>query len=458
MRRIAAGTLPPSTRLPGTRRLARQLGINRNTVAAAYGELESQGWIVARSRSGFFINTLRPTTPPQARPTDPARARALDWPELPLARPIEEAPPDLLNASGGLVDVRRIPATAIAQSLRRAMNANGKRLLDYNDPQGALVLRQRLAEMVGLRRGISATPEQLLVTRGSQMALYLVANALLRPGDLVAVEGYGYPPAWNALSCAGATLVPLAIDHAGAQVDALESLARSGRLKLVYLTPQHQYPTTVTLHPQRRRRLLALAEQYGFMVLEDDYDNEFHYDGRPILPLAAQAELNTVIYVSTFSKILAPGLRIGFVIANDQIMRRLVALRRVIDRQGDWPLEHALAELIELGELPRHVRRIRRLNHHRRDHLVGELQRLLPDQLQFRVPGGGISLWLEARPAIDLEALAGALLQRQILLRAGRYFAFDGAATPHFRLGFAHLDDAQLTHVVSALASAWPER
>ena len=194
MQRISAGTLPPSTRLPGTRRLARQLGINRNTVAAAYGELESQGWIVARSRSGFFINTLRPKTLTQTRPTDPAAHAATpvhDWPELPLVRQIEETPPNVLNASGGLVDVRQIPATAIAHSLRRALHANGKRLLDYNDPQGALVLRQRLAEMVGLRRGISATPEQILVTRGSQMALYLVANALLRPGDLVAVEGYG---------------------------------------------------------------------------------------------------------------------------------------------------------------------------------------------------------------------------------------------------------------------------
>ncbi|MCA9522440.1 MAG: PLP-dependent aminotransferase family protein, partial [Myxococcales bacterium] len=382
VRRIERGTLPPATRLPGSRRLARLLGINRNTVSAAYRELESQGWIVARARSGFYVNALETESPAAnraggERPPFPGDLRGrtdgdqgstveksrrpadegptaqqhspFRWPTPLFARATNEPPPRSINASGGLVDVRQIPIDAISRAIRRALRAGGRRLLDYDDAQGSLALRRQLAEMVGVRRGVVATPENVLITRGSQMALYLVARALLRPGDLVAVEAFGYPPAWNAFEAAGGALVPIPIDDSGLCVDVLEPLARTGRLKLAYLTPQHQYPTTVTLHPQRRRQLLELAERYRFAIVEDDYDNEFHYDGRPILPLAASDGAGYVIYVSTFSKILAPGLRLGFVIADRETIARFTALRRVVDRQGDLPLEHALAELIELG-------------------------------------------------------------------------------------------------------------
>jgi len=165
------------------------------------------------------------------------------------------------------------------------------------------------------------------------MALDLLARALLVPGDVVAIEALGYPPAWGAFRRAGATLLPIPVDHEGLNVDALEAAVSRQPVRAVYLTPHHQYPTMVTLSPGRRLRLLDLAHRAQFAILEDDYDYEFHYEGRPVLPLASADAHGTVIYLGTLSKILAPGLRLGFVVAPKRLVQRLAADRFLVDRQ-----------------------------------------------------------------------------------------------------------------------------
>src|SRR5262249_25417522 len=185
----------------------------------------------------------------------------------------------------------------------------------------------------------------ICVTRGGQGSVYLAARALLRPGDVVAVEELGYRPAWQALRLAGARLGGISLDAHGLDLDALE--ARCGRepLRAGYLTPPHHYPTRVTLSPERRRRLLALAARHRFIVFEDDYDFEFHYDGRPVLPMASADPAGVVVYLGTLSKSLAPGLRIGYVVAPVEVVRRIAAYRAYVHRQGDHVLQHALATL-----------------------------------------------------------------------------------------------------------------
>ena len=193
------------------------------------------------------------------------------------------------------------------------------------------------------------------------MALALVARALTRPGDAIAVEHPGYRPAWEAFRIAGAEIVPLRVDEHGVDVQALQRVIARRSIRAVYVTPHHQYPTTVTLTVARRLALLQLAAQERFAIIEDDYDHEFHYSGRPVLPLASADAAGLVIYIGTLSKVLAPGLRLGFIVAPGDLIERLVAYRSFVDLQGDPVLESAVAELFEEGLIQRHVRKMRRI-------------------------------------------------------------------------------------------------
>jgi GntR family transcriptional regulator/MocR family aminotransferase len=365
------------------------------------------------------------------------------------ALPVEHPP---LSLGGGLVDVRLAPWQDFARAYRRVL-ARPSSPLRYGDPRGHAGFRAAIAAMVTASRGVVCEPEQVLVTRGSQMAVALFARSVLRPGDVVAVEALGYPPAWAALREAGAELVPIAVDDRGLVVDALAELARRRRVRAVYVTPHHQYPTTVTLSAAQRIALLALAHRHGIAILEDDYDHEFHYDGRPVLPLASADARGVVVYVGTFSKVLAPGLRTGFVVAPSALIDRMAGARVLVDRQGDHALEAALAELLEEGTLERHIRRVRRIYRARRDAFVDDVARLFGDRLTMNVPSGGTAVWAHVR-GIDVDAWALAALAAGVPFQSGRRFSLTGTSRSHARLGFVALSDVERARALRALAHA----
>jgi GntR family transcriptional regulator/MocR family aminotransferase len=288
------------------------------------------------------------------------------------------------------------------------------------------------------------------------MALALLARALISPGDVVAVEALTHRPAVEAFRLQGAKVVPLPLDREGLQLEPLERLARAGRLRALHVTPHHQFPTTVTLSAARRLRLLELARSHRFAILEEDNDHEFHYDGRPVLPLAAADREGVVAYIGTFSKVLAPALRVGYVVAPRPLLEKLVAYRLHLDVQGDRVLEHALAELIEQGEVQRHVRRVRREYAARRDVLAGALRRRLGSALTFDVPAGGIGLWVGAAAGFDVDAWAARARERGAVIVTAASLAVDGRPRPFARLGFAALDREELEEGVRRLAEAWP--
>jgi len=352
---------------------------------------------------------------------------------------------------GGQPDLRLLPLRDLARAYGRVLRRKGRKLSGYGDAGGEARLREALSGWLADTRGVRHVEGGLLVTRGSQMAIYLASRALLIPGDRVAVEALGYPPAWAALRESGATLVPVPVDGEGIVVDAIPDDVR-----LVYVTPHHQYPTGATLSATRRLRLLAWARERRVAILEDDYDHEFHYDGAPVRPLIAADEAGVVVSVGTLSKAFAPGLRLGWVQAPPAVIERLVALRVVVDRQGDRVTEHAVAELLDDGTLIRHLRRTRRAYAARRRALCALLARDLPF-LEVHVPPGGLALWCRA-PGVDVDAWARAALAEGAWFETHAAYAFDGTPAPWLRLGFAGFDESELAEAVRLLAATVPAR
>jgi GntR family transcriptional regulator/MocR family aminotransferase len=224
----------------------------------------------------------------------------------------------------------------------------------------------------------------------------------------------------------------------------------------VYLTPHHQYPTTVTLTPARRLQVLALAGRQRLAIVEDDYDHEFHYEGRPVLPLASADPARVVIYVGTLSKVLAPGLRLGYVVAPPDVVQRITAIRSLLDIQGDHAMEAAIAGVIDDGELQRHVARARRTYAERRNVLAAALRRELGDEAEFRLPSGGMALWVRFTSPVDVERWARRSVDGGVWWHTGRRYAFDGRPMPFARFSFAWLNERELPEAVRRLAAARP--
>jgi len=470
---IRRGALRAGDRLPSQRSFAARMRVNRSTVVAAFDELTAQGWIVSRGAAGTFVADEIPDRSPERAALKRA-SRAVGAVGLAAkpgfdVRTIAVAPwpggarDAKFRVSIGVPDPRLVPVDALARAYRRALRGQHRAALEYSDARGSERLRAAVAAMLRHARGIPCGPEHVLITNGSQMALELCARVLVEPaprdadsrreapglGNSIAIEELGYRQAWRAFEEAGARLVGVPVDAAGLVVDELPA-----GLRAIYVTPHHQYPTTVLMSPARRMALLAHARKARVAILEDDYDHEFHFDGRPVAPLAADDAGGNVIYIGTLSKVLAPGLRLGFVAAPERVIERLGQLRAVTDRQGDQIVEHAVAELIEDGELARHTRRSRAIYGERRAALLRTLERELPGVLDFALPPGGITVWARAADGIHVERWKQRAAEQGVALATGRDFDREGRALPYVRLAFARYTEAEMAEAVRRLAKA----
>ena len=453
LREIERGRLKPGDPLPGTRMLAQSLRLHRNTVDAAYHELLQQGWLVAEPSRGTFVARDLPEI---RRPSDGARCAL----HLRKAASPTQPPDFVLRITDGAPDPRIMPHAELARAFRRALSAPSfLSSTGYGDPRGSALLRTALAEHLIRERGLAVSAGDVLITRGSQMALFLAARAVLEPGQTIAVEDPGYPLAWSAFRAAGARIVGVAVDAYGLLVEDLIRLAaKEPTLKAVYVTPHHQYPTTVTLGAGRRLKLLQLASQLNLTIIEDDYDHEYRFDGRPVLPLAARAEAGLdIIYVGSLSKLLAPGIKLGYAVANPRCLRRMANEREIIDRQGDQPLEHAIASLISNGELSRHIHKARRIYQARRDLFAEEINRKLGDAVAFDRPAGGLAIWLRLTDDSEAGLWARQAGKVGLLVMPSADFTLDEAnARNAFRLGYACLNETEIRRAVTLLVQSQP--
>jgi GntR family transcriptional regulator/MocR family aminotransferase len=452
MREITRGRLNPGDALPGYRTLGEQLGISRNTVMAAYHELQAGGWVVSTPGEGSVV---APEPPIRVSMEAAGTTRAMGF-DLPQAEGPDAvvASASLLKVASGLPDPRLLPGAELARAYRRALTLNAQANLVIEDPQGHPKLREALARMLASTRGIPAQPDQILVTRGSQMALFLAGQALVNPGDGVAVEAMGHRGAWEAFAQAGARCLPIPVDNQGMRVEALAELLQLMPVRAVFVTPDRHYPTLVPLSQERRARLMALATQHRFAILESAQDTEFQFDNRPLAPMAAADPSGVVVHVGTLSKIFSPNLRLGFVHGPKPLVKRMTVLRQALDRQGDMVLERAFAELIDDGEIHRHLNRMSLIYRKRRDALCGSLQRYLGSRLRFQVPQGGLALWAEVAEDIDVDRWSARALEGGVAFRPGRQFAFDGSPVQGLRLGFSNYSEPELEEVAKRMRAA----
>ncbi len=449
---IQRGRLAAGDSLPGTRDLARDLAVNRKTVVQAYEELTAQGWVTTDQRRGTFV----------ARSIG-GSAKAADSEPKPIVGPRgrEVRPPLLWPPQGrvrfddGVPDQRLIPATAIAQAYASAARAAARqRLLGYGDPRGTEPLRQSISKMLNMTRGLNTSPDNICVTRGSQMALYVIAQCIVARDDTVLFEELTYPPAVQAFMLAGARIAAARLTPDGIDLDHLESICRHTRVRALYLTPGHQFPTTVVLRPNARLRLRALAAQFGFVVVEDDYDHEFQFDHQPMFPLASGDHAGQIIYVGSFSKILSPSLRVGYVAGPSRLIEQIGNWIGTIDRQGDPITELAVVELIESGQLRRHVKRVHGIFDKRRTAFAAALSAELGDLATFEVPTGGLAFWVRFPDSVDLDKVERGFAERGPQFLMSTECAIAGRPKPAARLGFASLDAHETEATIAALKGA----
>lgn len=461
---IRQGTLKPASALPSSRAMALGLKVHRNTVVAAYDELYAQSWVDVYPQKGIFIAANLPEVAP--RPIAENTPQPLSYPEnthfevcentlghISLFQPV----PSLSIAfNEGFPDTRLAPVELMLREYRRFANYHfTSKYLLYGPEQGSENLRIELARFLGETRGLHVNPEHVLITKGAQMAIYLAAQLLLGKNDTVIAADPGYCGANEVFIQTGANLELVPVDECGIDLDAVEEICKRKKVKALYVIPHHHQPTTVTLSSERRMRLLELAMEYGFAILEDDYDYDFHYTSSPILPLASADYYGSVIYIGSFCKTIAPGIRIGFMVAPPNLISQATKLRRIIDRQGEQLLEEAMANLLKNGDITRHLKKANKLYHERRDKFCALLQQHLGEYISFKIPDGGFAIWMKYLHGIKPAEVAEKAATMGLAISAGKDYYHDKAfESKHIRLGFASMTFKEMEEAVVILAKA----
>ena len=436
---IRQGKVKPGERLPSSRDLAQQLNIHRQTVMTALGELESEGWIQSFAKRFYIVNETLPDTFLSSENNDKNKIEKITKVKTPkFARPILMTPPPTAleykySFPSGSPDLRLFPMKDFKSHLYDALKV--KNILTYGEPEGHPLL---IAEIESyLRRVRSISPRKIIVTNGSQEAIFLLAQSLISPGDKVAVEALSYPPAIEAFKFAGAELLPINIDRDGLSIDELEEKLKKHKIKFIYVTPLHQYPTTVTLSASRRLRLYELAVKNGIYIIEDDYDHEFHYRGQPVAPMASFDPAGIILYVSTFSKVFFPAARVGFLSVPEKIGEEIARLKRISSRQNEHILQATIALWMKSGGFEKHLRKMRRVYEERCHSFISDLKifQETNEKISWVEPDGGMALWLSLGK--NTTRLAQNLKAHSILITPESLYRLDNKTGTHIRLGFA---------------------
>lgn len=459
---ILAGRIAPGQRLPSTRALAERLGISRATVTLGYEQLASEGYLEATQGSGTCVGRQLPDDllkaaagrrtlamrgamrPPTLSPGGAALA-AMAFPRL----AVDELPYDFRHGRPAL---EAFPIAVWNRLLARHGRSRNRALLDYEpDPRGHAGLREAIAGHLRQARAVQCDGSQVIVTGGSQQALDLCTRMLASEGEVAAMEDPGYPGASAAFLAHGLRLASL---PATAEGVSFAPLPRLRGVRLVYVTPSHQYPTGSVMSLPRRLELLELSRKGGWRILEDDYDSEFRYDGRPLPALQGLDASGSVLYVGTFSKSMFPALRIGYLVAPPDLVPVLARARWVADRQTPTREQLALEDFIREGHLERHIRRMRVLYGTRREALLGALHHHLGDRADLQGEGAGLHLMVRLRTSLSDATLTRRAAEFGVGLESIASCRIHAKGSGEFLLRFGCLEEATIQEGIRRLALA----
>ena len=455
---IHEGVIRPGAALPSTREMAAMLQVHRKTVIAAYEELAAQDWITTVLRKGVLVSKDLPEIKPRsfkaaARVSSYAGTTNFNFSTISI-------PPTQMSAAGshriiindGFPDARIAPVDLLLKEYNRLFHVPAiQRKIVYGDLAGAWSLRKALAKFLNETRGLNISEDNMLITRGAQMAIYIAAAIIIKPGTTVIVGEPNYGMANMLFEHLGATLIRVPVDDNGIDVDAIEKICKKKKPGLLYIIPHHHHPTTVTLSSQRRMQLLALIRQYNFPVIEDDYDYDFHYNSSPILPLASADHNGNVIYIGSITKSFTSSFKVGYMVAPKNFIAETLKLRRLIDIRGDNLMEEALAVLFNNGDMQKHLKKSLKLYHQRRDLFCELLHDAIGKHVAFEKASGGMALWVRFNKKNLLPSLSQQASALGLFINDGSFYNSGGVNYNGLRMGFASLNEKEMEEAVRVL-------
>jgi GntR family transcriptional regulator/MocR family aminotransferase len=462
---IRQGQFAAGDKLPSVKSISEDLGLNRHTVMKSLAELVAEGWIESTQRVGFKVVPNLPIEKSQSQNKNNKLSKVADslghidyrFVRSGSALPNDPANDFEYNFSGGQPDLNLFPFDEFKRCMSEVLSRPNISQLSYGQSAGTPELIEQVK--IYLRKSRAITEREIVITNGSQEALFIVAQLLLQSDDKVAVEELGYPPAMSVFSSTGAKLVGVKQDAQGMCPNDLEVQILKGNIRLIYLTPLHQYPTTVTLTVSRRMAIYRLAAQHKIPIVEDDYDHEFHYRCQPLPPMATEDPAQLIIYLSTFSKIMFPGARIGIMAVSKTMAKAVTEYRLMICHKSNVLMQAALAKWMADGGFERHLRRTTRVNLQRRDHAVLVLKQY--PCFEFDIPDGGMALWVKLKHSTDtIQAIPSAERLANKCQQVGIYFQHEKQYQLNkkhdqdcfIRLGFAGMNENKFADGIRLLA------
>lgn len=453
---IQRGYLLPGAKLPGTRKLSEILEVHRQTIVATYEDLEQQGWLqLVPNKGTFVIEDLREMKIMKSQ----KRLIALNhYPKKTgyafKQSSIIDNPYQSSNCqfqfTDGTPDIRLSTIHDLGNMYSASMKRKQtQRKMEHHVHDERIYFKKQLCNYLNVTRGLHINSDNLLVTRSTEMSLYLIAQLIIEPNHLVLVADLGFFTANMIFQKAGATIQTIPVDDEGISVDYIRNHFEPNTIRMLYLTPHYHYPTTVTLSAQRRVELLQLATEYHFIIVEDDYDFEFEYESSALLPLASSDVNGMVINVGTFGKSLAPGFRTGFIVAPVNLLYELKKYLGIIDRQGDVVMEQVLGEMIDEGTIFRHLKKSLKTYMFRRDLFCNLLEEHFGNAVTFKKPKGGLAVWVKWNKKISLLKLSencikdGLFIPKTLLYQNHNHCAI--------RMGFGHLNEQEMEHSIHIL-------
>lgn len=451
---IQRGFLPFGTKLPGTRKMSSVLEVHRNTIVSAYDELLAQGWIESFPNKGTFVigkekNTTRLQTIRQYHLENYPKQTGFSFKTSNiLDNPFEHSDCDYIF-NDGIPDIRLTQVDQYSGIYSSILKRKAHKIGQYNS-DGSEFFKQHLSQYLNLSRGLPISKNNLLITRSTEMSMYIVSKILLSKGDTVLVGELSYFSVNMIFQRTGVNIRTVPIDEEGIHVEELRKICEKQKIRMLYITPHHHYPTTVTLSAKRRLELLNLSQEFGFIILEDDYDYDFHYDKSPILPLASEDTKGMVIYIGSFGKLLAPGFRTGFIVAPENVMAEMRKYLGIIDRQGDILMEHVLGEMIAEGEINRYLKKSLKVYKERRDHFASLLKHHLDEFIDFKIPSGGLAFWAEWKTPMNLMNLSRKCAHNNLFIP--KTLLYQNRNLTAMRLGFGNFTENEMEKTVEILS------